>query len=218
MQTGKFISFEGTDGAGKTSVLNAVAKRLTPQLQQKLLITREPGGDFISEQIREVILNRQNTTMDIRTEALLYAASRRQHLVSTILPALADDKLVLCDRYVDSSIAYQGAGRKIGETKVADINLFATDGVLPFKTIYFDIPVKVGLKRIAAHRQEQIDRLDVETIDFYERVHAAYDRLALADSNRYIIIDATQPLELVVEATMNQLKLVAPEYFTEEEI
>ena len=211
---GKFISFEGSDGAGKTSVLAAIKELLAPSLGDKLVVTREPGGDPIAEQIRAVILDRNNQDMDARTEALLYAASRRQHVISTILPALENGQLVLCDRFVDSSIAYQGAGRKIGEQSIAEINHFATQGLLPAKTIYFDIPVELGLKRISQHRDSQnIDRLDVETIDFHERVHAGYERLKQQNPERYIVIDASQDLEIVVEETLMAIKMVAPEYF-----
>lgn len=211
---GKFISFEGPDGAGKTSVITAIQKYLTPRLGNQLVVTREPGGDPIAEQIRSVILDRKNEAMDVRTEALLYAASRRQHVVSTILPALAAGQLVLCDRYVDSSIAYQGAGREIGEDAVADINRFATQNLLPDKTIYFDVPVAVGLQRIAQHRNvEQIDRLDVETIDFHERVHAGYERLRQQNQDRYVVIDAQQSLELVIADTLTAIEAAAPQYF-----
>ncbi|MCY9807163.1 dTMP kinase [Lentilactobacillus senioris] len=211
---GKFISFEGPDGAGKTSVLTAIQARLAPKLGKRLIVTREPGGDPIAEQIRAVILDRKNQAMDVRTEALLYAASRRQHVVSTILPALENGQLVLCDRFVDSSIAYQGAGRKIGEQSIAEINHFATQGLLPAKTIYFDIPVSMGLKRIAQHRDtKKIDRLDVETVDFHERVHAGYDRLIKQNPDRYVVIDASQELDVVVEEVLSAIKVVTPEYF-----
>lgn len=141
---GKLITFEGSDGAGKTSVMNEVVRDFQQQLGDQMLVTREPGGNKISEQIRRIILDRANTEMDYRTEALLYAAARRQHLVETILPALTAGKLILCDRYVDSSVAYQGAGRQIGMQEVAKMNEFATEKLLPDRTIYFDIPVEVA--------------------------------------------------------------------------
>ncbi|UDM31854.1 dTMP kinase [Lentilactobacillus laojiaonis] len=199
---GQFITFEGSDGAGKTSVMNEVLLLLKQHADLDIVVTREPGGNQISEQIREVILDRKNTLMDAKTEALLYAAARRQHLIETVIPALEANKIVLCDRYIDSSIAYQGAGRKIGEQEVAEMNLFATDGLMPDKTLYFDIPVEVGLKRISNNRQtDDIDRLDVETIEFHKRVNAAYQHLVKQDPERFIVIDATQPLSDVVEMT-----------------
>ncbi len=130
---GKLITFEGPDGAGKTSALMAVVPLLESKCNQDIIVTREPGGNPIAEKIRNVILDVENTAMDDRTEALLYAAARRQHIVEKIEPALADNKIVICDRFVDSSIAYQGAGRGIGEEAVAQMNLFATNGLAPLK-------------------------------------------------------------------------------------
>ncbi|GAY72644.1 dTMP kinase [Lentilactobacillus kosonis] len=199
--TGKFITFEGPDGAGKTTVMNNVVSQLVPLLGDRLLVTREPGGNNISEQIRTVILDKKNTDMDPRTEALLYSASRRQHLVKTIIPALEAGKLVLCDRFVDSSVAYQGAGREIGMNEVYQMNQFATEHVLPYKTLYFDIPVTVGLERIAKYRdKDAVDRLDVETQAFHERVHKGYLEIARNNPNRFIMIDARgQSMKLLVK-------------------
>ena len=212
---GTFISFEGPDGAGKTSALTAITAQLAPQLGDRLTVTREPGGNPISESIRSIILDRANTAMDYRTEALLYAAARRQHLAETILPTLRADQLVLCDRYVDSSVAYQGAGRQIGETEVAKMNEFATDGLLPDLTIYFDVPAEVGLRRIQAHRDPQkVDRLDVEKTAFHDRVRAAYLRLQTAHPERIKLIDATQSPEQVVAAALALIHQTAHAYFT----
>ncbi len=192
MLIGKFISFEGPDGAGKTTALNSVVADLTPQLKNMLVVTREPGGNRISEAIRNIILDRKNTEMDDRTEALLYAAARRQHIVETIQPALDSGKLVLCDRYVDSSVAYQGAGRQIGVDEVYQMNLFATAGLLPDLTIYFDIPSEIGLQRIMTHRTDEINRLDVEQLSFHKRVRASYLKIAEQNPQRIKVIDATQ--------------------------
>lgn len=211
---GMFITFEGSDGAGKTSVMNQIGAIFQKELGNQLLVTREPGGNKISEQVRRVILDRENTDMDYRTEALLYAAARRQHLVETILPALARNQLVLCDRYVDSSVAYQGAGREIGMQAVAKMNEFATEKLIPDKTIYFDIPVKVGLTRIAKHRDaSKIDRLDVETTAFHNRVHDGYMAIIKQAGERFVVIDATQPIASVVAATVSAIRQIAAEYF-----
>lgn len=213
---GMFITFEGPDGAGKTSVMNRVITVFNQEIGDQLLVTREPGGNKISEEIRQVILDRENTEMDYRTEALLYAAARRQHLVETILPALKEDKLVLCDRYVDSSIAYQGSGRQIGMTQVAKMNEFATEKLLPFKTIYFDIPVEVGLNRITEHRdRSKIDRLDIETTAFHKRVHEGYMKIRDLNPDRFISIDATQPIDAVVNDTIKIIHRIAKPYFKE---
>jgi len=145
---GLFITMEGPDGAGKTTVIN----QLIPLLQKHALVdivsTREPGGSRIAEDIRKVILDVNNTEMDERTEAILYAAGRRQHLKDRILPNLEKGNIVFCDRFVDSSLVYQGVARGIGVEEVAQLNHFATDGLEPSTTLYLDVPAEVGLERI----------------------------------------------------------------------
>ncbi|MBU3851841.1 MAG: dTMP kinase [Candidatus Paralactobacillus gallistercoris] len=194
-----FITFEGPDGAGKTTVL----KHLVPLLQQQtslpIRLSREPGGNKIAEEIRQIILDINNQQMDDRTEALLYAAARRQHLVENVFPQLRQGDIVISDRFVDSSIVYQGAGRQIGEAAVAQINYFATEGLTPDLTIYLDVPVMIGLQRIHQYRQTQNDRLDQEKISFHERVRQAYLRLWRANPQRIVKVDATQPLALVID-------------------
>ncbi|EOA09567.1 dTMP kinase [Pediococcus acidilactici] len=202
---GHFISFEGPDGAGKTTILEAMVEHYRTRLVDRLTVTREPGGNPISEAIRAIILDRNNTEMDARTEALLYAAARRQHLTETILPALARGQVVFCDRYVDSSIAYQGAGREIGPEAVYQMNLFATEGCLPEKTIYLDVSAEVGLKRIMTHRTDDVDRLDLEQLDFHERVRDAYLALAKRYPERIVVIDASQSIGDVKKAVINVL-------------
>ncbi|WP_251575117.1 dTMP kinase [Limosilactobacillus agrestimuris] len=197
--TGKFISFEGPDGAGKTSVINAIQADLEKQLgKSRVMYTREPGGNHISEQIRRVLFDDQNTDMDGRTEALLFAAARRQHIVSEIIPGLKDGKVILCDRYVDSSIAYQGAGRHLGEKKIWDVNQFAIDGLLPDLTIYLDVESEIGLRRIAEHRADQVNRLDEEQLSFHKTVRESFLRLQRENSDRIKLIDASQPLVKVI--------------------
>ncbi|QIL51210.1 dTMP kinase [Weissella coleopterorum] len=198
---GKFISFEGPEGAGKTSVLKVLMPRLQKQYGSQLLITREPGGtdNPVAEAIRDVVLSPAYPTMDIRTEALLYAASRREHVQKTIKPALAANKIVLSDRFVDSSIAYQGAGRELGMDNVRALNDFALEGFLPDCTVYFNIRPEIGLERIQAHRQNEINRLDLDSIEFHQRVSAGYHQLAQQDPKRIVVIDAEQPLEQVIE-------------------
>lgn len=203
----RFLTFEGPDGAGKDSVLDVVVPQLQQHLTRELVVTREPGGDPIAEKIRELILDPANTAMDDRTEALLYAASRHQHLQQVIEPALARGAIVLCDRFVDSSIAYQGAGRQIGEAAVAEINEFATSGRTPDLTVYLDVPAQVGLERIRSKRKDiQYDRLDQEEDAFHERVRAAYLRLATANPDRIVTVDAQQALAAVCADTLAVLK------------
>ncbi|QCQ04375.1 dTMP kinase [Ligilactobacillus animalis] len=194
--SGFFITFEGTDGSGKTSVLNAIEAKLKAA-KIDYLRTREPGGNRISEQIRNVILDEKFTEMDARTEALLYAAARRQHLVETVLPALEAGKVVLCDRFVDSSLAYQGAGRDIGVAEVKQMNQFATAGLEPDLTIYLAIEPSLGLERIKKNRQDEVNRLDKEALSFYEIVYQAYQKLA-AENERIVTIDASQKLADVI--------------------
>lgn len=194
--SGFFITFEGTDGSGKTSVLNAIEAKLKAN-KIDYLRTREPGGNRISEQIRNVILDERFTEMDARTEALLYAAARRQHLVEIVLPALEAGKVVLCDRFVDSSLAYQGAGRDIGVAEVKQMNQFATAGLEPDLTIYLAIEPSLGLERIKQNRQDEVNRLDKEALSFYETVYRAYQKLA-TENERIVTIDASQKLADVI--------------------
>ena len=205
--SGTFITFEGPDGAGKTSVLRAIVQRLTPLLRDRLVLTREPGGkdSQVAEAIRDLVLDPNLPSMDAWTEALLYAASRRQHLVDTVLPALAADKVVVSDRYVDSSIAYQGGGRDLGIESVTTINQFATKGVMPTATVYLDIRPEVGLQRIQENRQDEINRLDVEALSFHQRVTDAYHQLAAQYPERFLIINAEQDLADVITDTWTAL-------------
>lgn len=196
---GKFISFEGPDGAGKTSVMRQITAYLKDQLgSDGVVYTREPGGNHIAEQIRDVLFDADNTDMDPRTEALLFAAARRQHLVADILPALQNGKVILCDRYVDSSIAYQGAGRGLGEENIWQINQFAIDGLMPELTIYLDIDSELGLQRIAQNRADEVNRLDEEKLSFHRKVRSAYQKLAQENPQRIVTIDASQPLDQVI--------------------
>ena len=193
-----FITFEGGEGSGKSTALRLINERLIQSGAQTVL-TREPGGTPISEEIRNIILDRKNTDMDPRTEALLYAASRRQHLAQKIWPALKEGKIVLCDRYLDSSLAYQGGARCIALKDVLDINMFATEGTFPDLTLLFDIEPEQGLARIAANQNREVNRLDLEKLDFHHRVRQAFLDLAKKYADRYVIIDASQPLNKVVD-------------------
>lgn len=211
---GIFVTFEGPDGSGKTSVLNSVVEMLNQTSKKNdYILTREPGGNRISEDIRGIVLDPRNTEMDEKTEALLYAAARRQHLVDTILPALNEGKLVLCDRFVDSSLAYQGAGRHIGVYQVAKINEFATDGLQPDLTFYFDIEPEVGLARIKNYRQDEVNRLDQESLQFYEDVRAQYLCLARENPKRIIKIDARKSLADVTAQVLALLENKLAEFF-----
>lgn len=190
MSKGIFITLEGGEGSGKTTMIT----RLSDYLKEKnipYLVTREPGGIEIAEKIRSIILNPDHTAMDARTEALLYAAARRQHLVEKVIPALEEGRVVLCDRFVDSSLAYQGYARGIGLEEIRSINLFATEDVTPDITIYFDIDPEVGLARIAANQEREINRLDLENRLFHDKVRAGYLKLVESEPERIKVIDAS---------------------------
>lgn len=199
-----FITFEGPEGSGKTTVSNIIEKRLK-DIGYQVVHTREPGGTPIAEQIRNIILDKANTMLDARAEALLYAASRRQHLVEKVWPALKEGKIVICDRYIDSSLAYQGGARNLGVENVLNINMFATEGTFPDMTLLFDITPEEGLKRIAANANREVNRLDLEKIEFHKLVRNTFLELAKQYKNRYVIIDASKPLDEVVENTWKEI-------------
>ena len=198
MQGNLFITFEGPDGAGKTSVLKLIGERLQ-QKQLQVLLTREPGGIEIAEKIRSIILDPAHTMMNERTEALLYAAARAQHFYEKIMPALEQGKHVLCDRFIDSSLAYQGHARGIGVDEVLSINQFAIGQRLPDITIYFDIAPEKGIARIHANRSDEMNRLDVEGLAFHQKVYEGYQEAMKRYPNRFRVINADQPLEDVIE-------------------
>jgi dTMP kinase len=163
-----------------------------------VVVTREPGGIAIAEQIREVILDKRNVDMDGRTEALLYAAARRQHLVQKVIPALQEGKAVLCDRFIDSSLAYQGYARGLGIDEILAMNRFAIHGMMPDLTFYMDVSPQVGLARIHANRDREVNRLDLEAIAFHERVRSGYLQLLERFPERIVRVDAEQSEEEVV--------------------
>lgn len=197
MTRGKVISFEGPDGAGKTSVLEAVLPRLEQLWPAGVVTSREPGGVAIAEQIRQVILDVANTAMDDKTELLLYIAARRQHLVEKILPALEAGKLVVMDRFIDSSVAYQGYGRGLDVPAINWLNAYVTDGLVPDLTLLFDVPSELGLARINQNADREVNRLDLEAVELHQRVRSGYGEIAEQDS-RVVRIDASQDLETVV--------------------
>ena len=200
---GLFITFEGPDGSGKTTVCSEVFAKLKED-GYDVIHTREPGGIEIAEKIRKIILDPSNTDMDERTEALLYAASRRQHLVKKVLPALKEGKIVVCERFVDSSLAYQGYGRKIGFDEVLKINEFAIEGLFPDLTVYLDVDEKTGLKRIESRSFK--DRLDLEDLEFHHLVHEGYEKVLEVFKDRIKVVDAAKPLNEVIEKAYEIIK------------
>ena len=204
MSKGFLVSLEGPEGAGKTSVLEAIIPILEGR-GIEVLSTREPGGVLIGEKIRQVILDPSHTEMDPKTELLLYIASRRQHLVEKVLPALAAGKLVIMDRFIDSSVAYQGFGRGLDKEAIDWLNEFATDGLKPDLTLYFDIEVEEGLARIAANSDREVNRLDMEGLDLHRKVRRGYLSLLEKETDRIEKIDASLPLDQVIENTQQLL-------------
>lgn len=199
-----FITLEGPDGSGKTTIAKMIVENLENR-GYEVVFTREPGGISISEQIRDIILNKENTEMDGRTEALLYAASRRQHIVQKIIPALKENKIVICDRFVDSSLAYQGVGRDIGIDEVMSINQFAIDNIMPKLTIYFDISPEIGIERINANKNREVNRLDLEKMAFHSKVRNGYLEVAKRFPNRIKKIDASLSIN---EVYFEAIKLI----------
>ncbi|HEL1583734.1 TPA: dTMP kinase [Streptococcus suis] len=205
MTKGLLITFEGPDGAGKTSVLQALLPQLT-EFNKDVVRTREPGGVVIAEEIRSIILDPKNTTMDDKTELLLFIAARRQHLVERILSPLEAGSLVIVDRFIDSSIAYQGFGRGLSVADINWLNDYATDGIKPDLTLYFDIDVEEGLARIARNAQRDVDRLDMEKLEMHQRVRQGYLSILEEEPDRLVKIDASQPLEVVVAEAFAAIK------------
>jgi dTMP kinase len=203
MNRGWFITFEGPDGSGKTTISTNVFQQLKTE-GFDVIYTREPGGIEIAEKIRDIILDPKNTAMDKKTEALLYAASRRQHLIEKILPALEQNKIVICDRFVDSYLAYQGVGRGIGIDNVLAINEFAIEGLYPDLTIYLDIDPIKGLTRIANRHYR--DRLDREENEFHLKVSKGYEALKEIFKDRYKIVDADRQVHEIVDEAVAIIK------------
>ena len=195
MRKGLFITVEGCDGCGKSSATQLVVQSLMDK-GYDVIHTREPGGIDIAEQIRSVILDPKNTDMEKRCEALLYAASRRQHLVQKVLPALAEGKIVVCERFVDSSLVYQGYARGIGIDEVWNINQFAIENHMPDLTLFMDVDYQVGLERIANRSGK--DRLDIESNEFHQKVYQGYQLVYKKFKDRMTLIDASKPLNQVV--------------------
>lgn len=199
-----FITLEGPEGSGKTSAIKKVVKRLE-ELGYAIVETREPGGTPIAEQIRNVILDVNNTSLDPRAEALLYAASRRQHLVEKVWPAIKEGKIVICDRFIDSSLAYQGGARNLGIDNVIGINMFATEDTWPDLTLLFDIEPEIGLKRIASNANREVNRLDLEKLEFHKMVRNTFLQLSKRYPQRYVVIDASKSIEEVANDAFNKL-------------
>jgi len=199
---GLFITIEGPEGSGKTTVAKMITERLKME-GYPVVYTREPGGVEIAEKIRDIILDVNNTKLDPRSEALLYAASRRQHLVEKVEPALAEGKIIICDRFIDSSLAYQGHARGLGIDEVFEMNMFAINKRLPDLTILLDIDPQEGLNRINKNRSGELNRLDLENLSFHQKVHEGYEILKTKYAKRFSIVDANKSKEEVFKQVLD---------------
>jgi dTMP kinase len=197
---GLFITFEGGDGAGKTTQLEKLAAWLRDR-GHSVLVTREPGGTDVGNELRNIILHRKGFLAP-RAEALLYAADRAHHIHTVVRPALERGEIVVQDRYFDSSVAYQGAGRVLSEEEVRDLSLWATEGLIPDLTVVLDVPAEIARARRESTR-DVYDRLEAESDDFHERVRRAYRRLADAEPNRFLVLDGQAPAEELHQRILN---------------
>ncbi len=196
---GKFITFEGSEGAGKTTQINLLKDYLISK-SIEVVTTREPGGTPLAEELRAIIKHFQgDEKVSDKTELLLMEAARNQHVVNVIEKALNEGKWVICDRFFDSTTAYQGYGRNMDLNFIADLNKFAIDNAMPNLTIYFDLPLEVGFERTKKRygNQQLFDRFESQKIDFYQRIEEGFKKIAEENSNRVKIIDATASIEEV---------------------
>jgi dTMP kinase len=185
---GLFITFEGVDGCGKSTQQRFLGEYLTENGYEPVF-TREPGGCALSEKIRDLLLDVENSEMDEKTEALLYAAARAQHIAQVIRPALDEGKIVLCDRFIDSSLAYQGVGRGLGIQNIMEINRFAIGGIMPDKTFFLDFPPELAFERMSKKRVH--DRLELEEMEFHKMLYKGFVELSRLYPERVIRVDAS---------------------------
>ncbi|KKN19043.1 hypothetical protein LCGC14_0949710 [marine sediment metagenome] len=195
MNKGFFVTFEGVEGAGKSTQIKIMKKYLGKK-GWPIVTTREPGGTFIGDELRDILLDVDNKDIDPKVEALLYAASRAQLVSNVIKPALEEKKVVLSDRYIDSSLAYQGYGRGLPIDAILDFNKWATSALQPDLTFLFRLPAEQGLARTST---KHADRIESESISFHKKVEKGYDELAASYKDRYHVIDATKTTEQVTQ-------------------
>ena len=199
--TGLFITFEGGDGSGKTTQINLLASWLESE-GHTVVITREPGGTDLGTELRNIILHREGFIAP-RAEALLYAADRSHHIHTLVRPALQRGEIVVQDRYLDSSVAYQGAGRVLDPTEVRNISVWATENLMPDLTVVLDVPASVAKERQAAG-ERQYDRLEAEAEDFHTRVRESYLALAAEEPHRFLVIDGESSIEEIHQAIVDK--------------
>jgi dTMP kinase len=198
---GCFIAFEGGEGAGKSTQERLLAEALI-DLGFSVVRTREPGGTPAGEAMRHVVLSPEFAGLDARAEALLFAASRGEHVAHVIRPALERGDVVICDRYIDSSVAYQGHGRDLGAARVRDLSLWATRDLLPDLTVLLDIDPQVGLSRVS-----DPDRLEAEPLSYHQHVRDAFLVIAADDPDRYLVLDATRPMDGLAAVILERARM-----------
>ncbi|WP_323960260.1 dTMP kinase [Arthrobacter sp. JZ12] len=201
---GFFIAFEGGDSAGKSTQAGRLARELESQ-GHTVVRTREPGGTEIGEKLRSLVLEHGHGHIDARTEALIFAASRAAHVHQVILPALERGDVVICDRYIDSSVAYQGVGRGLGAASVLDINLWAVEGLRPDLTVLLDVDPFEGRGRRTSTAEAE-DRMESEPDSFHEQIRAAFRERAASDPSQYLVLDASEPVDLLAAAIAGAVK------------
>jgi dTMP kinase len=202
---GLFLTLEGPDGSGKSTQIRRLAERLG-EYGIKYMTTREPGGTPISDQIRSLLLDPNNGAMVAKTEALLYAASRAQHVAEVIRPALLRGEVVLCDRYIDASLAYQATGLGLSPDYVRRLNEDATDGLWPNRTYLIDVQAEIGIERVAKSRGARLDRIEQRDIAYHNRVRNEFLRMAEENPERFCVIDGTQSEDEVLEAIWKDIR------------
>ena len=197
---GYFIVFEGGEGAGKSTQEALLAESLT-DLGHVVVRTREPGGTPAAEIMRDLVLNPKYEGLDARAEALLFAAARGEHVSRIVRPALERGHVVICDRFIDSSVAYQGYGRDLGADRIRDLSLWATYGLVPDLTVVLDISPEVGLSRVS-----DPDRLEAEPLEYHESVRQAYLAIAVQEPARYLVIDASGAVDSIAAAIVDRVR------------
>ncbi|CAN7149805.1 dTMP kinase [Paenibacillus sp. LjRoot56] len=215
---GIFITFEGPDGSGKTTQLKKIAQELQ-KLGHDVLVTREPGGTSISDKIRSIILDPVNGEMVDQAEVLLYAASRAQHVHELILPALKAGRIVLCDRFIDASVAYQSYGLGVDIEMVKNISKYASSGLQATRTYMMDVPVEVSLERLnqragATEFTQQLDRIEQKNVEYHSRVRAGFHQIAADHPKRVIMIDANRDAERIAADIWQDCKQLLEEHIS----
>ena len=201
-----FLTFEGIEGSGKSTIMERMAARLRKQ-GLSVRMTREPGGTALGGELRRLLLDKRGAHCSAQAELLLFLADRAQHLQEIVLPALGEGVMLLCDRYVDSTLAYQGYGRGMPLDQLARLNEFATGGLLPDMTLLFDVPAELGLARAGErNREEGVEisegRFEAERLEFHQRVRAGYLELAAQYPKRYAVVDASVPTDAVLQQAL----------------